>query len=187
MFGSNYIINNWSRVCSNIIIELGSGCGLCGIVTSQMKGVEYALMTDYDPGALEIINSNITMNKSHEEMKYQVELLEWGTAIPYCITKELSNVEYKCENVYSMLILGTDLLYSVDIVEPLVQTVNKFLLLAKENKGMFILVSSFDIGENIEEQFNKCIISSGLIADEIIPLDVSQKVYRVQFIHRQTN
>lgn len=182
--GSNYIINNWSNLCSNVIIELGSGCGLCGIITSKMNGVEYALMTDYDPGALEIIKSNINMNKGHQNTIYQVEMLEWGTEIPSCITKEMSRIEPADSNIYHMLIVGTDLLYSVDIVAPLIGTVNAFLVSAAENKGLFILVSSFDIGENIQAQFNQCINSCGLIVDEIVPLDVAQKVCRLQHIYR---
>ncbi len=149
-----------------------------------MNGVEYALMTDYDPGALEIIKSNINMNRGHQKTIYQVEMLEWGTGIPSWVAKEMSRIVPADSNVYNMLILGTDLLYSVDIVAPLISTVNAFLLSATENKSLFILVSSFDIGENIQTQFDQCINSCGLIADEIVPLDVAQKVCRIQYIHR---
>jgi len=183
MFGSNHIINNWTNLCSNIIIELGSGCGLCGLVTSKMTGIEYVLMTDYDPGAIEIIRSNVNMNKQDKDINYHVEMLEWGSGIPSGIVKALSLVE-PTGALHSMLVLGTDLLYSVDIVAPLIKTVNGFLLLARESKGLFVLVSSFDIGENIQTQFNHCVNSAGLVVDEIVPLDVAQNVCRVQYIRR---
>lgn len=73
------------------------------------------------------------------------------------------------------LLIGADLLYCVEIVDPLMRTVAQMLA----RGGRFILCSSFDVGEAIEEVMRHCTALYKLHSKEIVPLTESSM--RIQF------
>lgn len=125
----NYLIKHWNNLQSSNIIELGSGCGLLGIAISRLSTVQRITLTDYDAGCLDLINENIILNSPHS-CAFNVNMLKWGET---------------CNNSYETypLIIGSDLLYSEDIVNPLFFTLNQLM----GNDSVFVLISSFDIGK----------------------------------------
>ena len=66
------------------IIELGAGCGLCGLtcLKNLQSNVCCAIyLTDYDPGSLKLLEENIALNRasdSSDTVTIQVKELKWG-------------------------------------------------------------------------------------------------------------
>lgn len=100
------------------------------------------------------------------EVNFLVEFLEWGTKIPNLIDLYFNNIDSDDSNIYiDNLIIGTDLLYCSQVVSPLLNSVSQLLNFKKQvienfnnhnitdnnkkNNGLFILVSSFNIGKVI--------------------------------------
>lgn len=131
-----YLIDNWETVGSSIVLELGAGCGLSGIVASKMPNVMSVVWTDYDRGSLQLIAENTVLNCSCQCF---VHFLEWG---------KLIDAETKDDNGYPHdgfeLVIGSDLIYCREVIEPLFRTVAETLC---KRDGLFILVSSFALEE----------------------------------------
>ena len=86
---------------------------------------------------------------------------------------------YDNKRVTFSLILGTDLLYCTEIVRPLFKSAK--LLMDSTSSACFVLVSSFNPGEDIETVKNTCCKELGLIRNEIIELDETLKICRVEY------
>ena len=117
------------------------------------------VFTDYDPGCIDIITTNILENDTRLVNKKTVQLdrkinnngvsqescvcevipYKWGTDV-----KELKECCPFKDNEGFGLIIGTDLLYCKEVVAPLFQTVKDLL---DKSKSTFVLVSSFNTGE----------------------------------------
>jgi predicted nicotinamide N-methyase len=135
---ADHLISNWSLLQSDVVIELGAGCGLTGLVITKLLGVTTVIFTDYDHGSIELIKESIILNCG-ENHRHFVQLLEWGKPI----SKE---VKMQCDYPESgfKLIVGTDLLYCIEVVLPLFTTVNDLLL---QTGGIFMLTTSFHLEE----------------------------------------
>lgn len=127
----NYLISNWNEISSESLLELGAGCGLSGIVASKLEGVKHVVWTDYDHGSLQLIQENIDENCS---VLCHVHFLEWGKTIDAAVRSEN---EYPTDGF--KLVVGTDLIYCKEVIEPLFRTVGETL----HREGHFVLVSSF--------------------------------------------
>ena len=237
-FTGQYLVDNWDTLKANTIVELGAGVGLAGLVASKLPGTEIVVLTDYDHGSLQLLNDNIELNKSKDEIcKISVEFLEWGNKLKY--EKEATNSDstidassndlknglvndgsinqitdnHSSSSSYSAsgssrssstgsssgsnddssrnndkngtfaLVLGTDLLYCTEIVRPLFKSAK--LLMDGSNNCRFILVSSFNPGDDIEIIKNICCEELGLDRIEIIKLDEDNKMCRVEYFTLQ--
>lgn len=130
----NYLIESWGEIAAEEVIELGAGCGLAGIVASKLPGVRHVVWTDYDRGSLQLISENVDDNCSFGS--YHTHFLEWGKPIGKDIQQE---------NCYPddgfKLVVGSDLIYCKEVIEPLFRTVAEVL----HKDGVFVLVSSFSL------------------------------------------
>ena len=118
------------------IVELGSGCGIGGIIAAKaLPNCSQLIMTDYDPGALSLINDNISLNCVTDNCS--TTFLEWGDV-------ESLQQNQLCGNID--LIIGADLIYSKDVVFPLFKTVQSCLR-QTPSSSYFLLVTSFALGE----------------------------------------
>jgi predicted nicotinamide N-methyase len=134
----DHLISNWSLLQSDVVMELGAGCGLTGLVTTMLEGVNSVIFTDYDHGSIDLINESIVLNCG-ENHGHFVHLLEWGKPISKDIRTQFAYPESGFK-----LIIGTDLLYCIEVVLPLFSTVNDLLL---QNGGVFMLTTSFHLEE----------------------------------------
>ena len=167
-----------------------------------MPGTEQVILTDYDHGSLELLNENIQLNLDAENSCITtVEYLEWGkdriipisstqasssgsekmtrfSEISDAISESVSCGEVEDSDTFSLL-LGTDLLYCTDIVRPLFKSAK--MLLGNAKNSRFVLVSSFDPGQDIEEAVSVTCNKIGLVREEKIKLDTSQAICRVEY------
>lgn len=141
---SNHFIANWPTLKSERVLELGAGCGLAGLLISQLPDVKEVVFTDYDYGTLTLIEESIQLNQVHNgdgnSIHQIVDFLEWGN-FQFDPAKRTCEIPWMNEKF--KLIVGTDLIYSKDVVEPLFQTASYFL----EQNGKFVLTSSFPLGQ----------------------------------------
>lgn len=222
---SSYLMQHWSEISTSppvqhkspVIVELGSGVGMCGIflakyfeLLSSKKSEESnsiempstILLTDYDPGCLDMLSDNIVLNSLEDSC--HVCRVEWG--------KNLTSVfEFTQLSISSqqtpLLVIGSDLLYCVSVVKPLFTSVKAMLsgvAVARNapecldkcqddntrsvsmGRGLFILASSFDIGEEVQLEVTKCCSELGILMQEIRGLDLSASAtsvstYRIQY------
>ena len=144
----------------------------------MIKGIRSIVFTDYDRGSLQLLEVNAKANCNITTCNYEVKYLEWG--------------HHPEETSYYNLILGTDLLYSIDIVEPLFQTVAYYLRQSEKSyegrKALFLLASSFDIGKDIENKVQESIQRFNIVSREIVPLDLTQQspICRIQYFTLET-
>jgi hypothetical protein len=160
------------------------------------------ILTDYDHGSLELLIENIQLNLDvGDGCITTVEYLEWGkdrkvpnassqasssgsekitktSEISDAVSESISCGEVEEAETFSLL-LGTDLLYCTDIVKPLFKSVK--MLLENSRNSCFVLVSSFDPGQDIEEAVSATCNEIGLAREEKIKLDASEAVCRVEY------
>lgn len=199
-----YLVDNWDTLQSSSILELGAGVGLAGLVASKLKGTKRVVLTDYDHGSLQLLNDNKELNKTATDTcSITVEFLEWGKTFTTNNSSSSSNRISKDCNISSSdasnnsniisnnikpsnsddnlfpLILGTDLLYCAEIVDPLFKSV--VLLMTPSKSSRFILTSSFYTEKDIEEKINVICKTLGLIREEIRSLDEITNKCRIEY------
>ena len=228
-FTAKYLIQHWNTLQATTVIELGAGVGVAGLVASKLSGCRKVVLTDYDPGAIQLLQENMALNdtsssgsnnnsivceqkETHQtssstsssssaflpeesvitcSCNVSVSFLRWGSDISdlygllgidcSVIDSASNNSDNICvsdhgtsrssdshdqaltilspsspipliptpsviipsdESLFS-LVLGTDLLYSIDIVSPLFKSAK--MLMAQQ--GKFLLISSFFPGQ----------------------------------------
>jgi len=229
-FTAKYLIQHWNTLQATTVIELGAGVGVAGLVASKLSGCRKVVLTDYDPGAIQLLQENVALNDTNrsralseqnvihqsssstsssssafsreESFNVSVSFLCWGSDISdlygllgidcsvidsttssssssssssdnACVSEDAisrgsdnhdqalttssssssssssiplittpSVIIPSDESLFS-LVLGTDLLYSIDIVSPLFKSAK--MLMAR--KGRFLLISSFFPGQ----------------------------------------
>jgi hypothetical protein len=180
--------------------------------------VSRVIFTDYDPGSLEIIKSNVEMNKVEElGVMVAVDFFAWGKDLPVSAREAatfdsiitLKEVESevkeegekdKDENCFTrqLLLVGSDLLYCCGVVEPLLKSVAELLNLATTSHQistcpppMFVLVSSFETGEDVASEMKRCLTQFGLQSSLIEPLclheDASLSQCKIEYIAQLNN
>jgi predicted nicotinamide N-methyase len=190
-----YLVDNWVTLQSSSILELGAGVGLAGLVASKLKGTKKVVLTDYDHGSLQLLNENTELNKTATDTcDITVEFLEWGKSLNSSSSNtikedcSISSIEDQSNSKTIVpsnnddlfqLILGTDLLYCADIVDPLFKSVK--LLMMPSKLSRFILTSSFQTGELIEEKIDIICKNLGFIREEMISLDELRNISRVEY------
>jgi hypothetical protein len=159
-------------------LELGAGCGMCGVVlaqlmdkTSQQGGG--VCFTDYDPGVLTRAESNVAATldvvNSATLKSAAFANLAWGDAA--------SGASVLSEFGAVSLIIGSDVIYSVDIVRPLFQTISQ--LLSDTTSGYMVMSQSFVYDLLTEAAIEECLKEFGLrrevISDRLGESDLSVK------------
>lgn len=101
------------------VLELGSGTGLSGLAVSKFYETKQIVMTDSSKSSLELCRENCTSN--HVNGNVTVEELSWGAQLS--------------PEVVFDTVLATDVLYDIQLWEPLLQTAIKSL----RGGGAFVL------------------------------------------------
>jgi len=190
-FTARYLIDHWwgtdttNTFQATAVVELGAGVGVAGLVAAQLPGCRQVVLTDYDPGSLQLLRENIALNSGAADAadsgaspssavatgtvgvcECSVAFLEWGNlaAGNALLTQDLGSgssgttsdetppsATISTTNATLFpLVLGTDLLYSADIVAPLFTTAKQLMRRGTGEDGAagrFLLVSSFYPGQ----------------------------------------
>jgi len=146
-----FVCSNVGIIKQKDILEVGSGLGLCGIVAYKM-GARRVIMTEGDTDVLVQMRKNVNLNiynicQSPYQLECEEELipsclnilpcrqLKWGSCEinefrkKWCCakTKEMGTGVYTCANDRFDVIMGSDIIYADDIIEPLFDTVTGLL------------------------------------------------------------
>jgi len=128
----------------DFILELGSGCGLPGILATRYA--KEVILTDYIEAVLENLRYNVSLNCSNEEFSCSVEKHGSGSTFSRLVRilhlnwDEIDNNE-AIEILEPVdIIIGSELTYSPLSVDSLIKVICKYLKL----EGMFLEVLSDD-------------------------------------------
>jgi len=176
------------------VVELGAGCGLAGLVASQLPFVSRCVLTDYDYGSLQLLRENAEALMNSKKSRQQddsglasanketetdivVERVAWGERpLPETISSCISGSSEQQQVV--VLVIGTDLIYCKEVISPLFTTVA--MLLGSSPSSFFVLVSSFAFGELVEAEVMRVTSELGLFERQLVPLNTSERKCRVQ-------
>lgn len=181
-FLADYLVQHWAKVvianrrCH--VLELGAGCGLLGLTLAQLPGIDSVLMTDHDPGTLVLIREGIVRNRARlrEGVRCEAALLEWGGRVDarFLPVPRQEGEKYNPR----LLIVGSDLIYSADVVISLFETVAGVLRKRKEEESSpaeagaedrFWLCGSFALGEAIDKKMEE-VVDRLRLSREVVPL-----------------
>lgn len=147
------------------LIELGAGCALTSLALLQLwqRYLQCVIVTDHDPGTLArardnyettlaaIVNSSLTEDELNSAINdiasipVCFEPLEWGNAntdIAGLLVVHTNELLPQCD-----LVIGSDVIYSHDVVLPLFQSAASLL---KPDGGKFLLSQSFSYDDDTE-------------------------------------
>lgn len=155
---TNYLIKHTDLVKGKTILELGSGCGLCGIVCSIL-GAKKVIITDL-PEQQDHLKKNILNNSE--------SLLGEVVSLPFTFGSNVNDLiqELQIQNVTLDsidLIIGCDIGFDLSLHEPIVFSIKSLLksqLCTLETKLYFIEESKlqisieFDNNSSMERYFS---------------------------------
>ena len=178
---AKYFVQTYARAAPSLVVELGAGCGLCACTAWQLwsNSLHCLVVTDRDPGALERARNNhettleelLDQNSETEDALNATinnlgstptffETLEWGNTHDTQIVQDMM-AEYSLPTQrHTDFVLGSDLIYDISVVEPLLQTV--LILLTGGANGRFLLAQSFVFDPSTEEEIDRCCAEFGL-------------------------
>lgn len=111
----DYIVSQEDKILAiQNLLELGAGLGLCGILASKL-GAPRVVLTDGDSNALARMRDNLHLNSCSSTSCHQ---LVWG--------EDLDRFDER-HGTFD-LILGSDIIYVEEIIEPLWNTVDRLLI-----------------------------------------------------------
>ena len=123
-----YILQHPNTIKEKRICELGSGVGLCGIVSAKILNASSVLLTDGDQVVLRNLRYNIELNELDDIAKC-CQLI-WG--------KERA-IEFEKEYGKQDVILASDCVYMTASVRPLFETVSQLL---SHDDGVFLVANT---------------------------------------------
>jgi predicted nicotinamide N-methyase len=116
------------------ILEIGSGAGVCGLVFASLN-VKKVYLTDRDQGVIELLHKNLQLNSEKiNKEKVEIGTLDWNN--------ETELMKFKDSGID--VIIGSDLLYSLSMVDGLVKALN--YMSNKDTVVLFALANRGDIG-----------------------------------------
>ena len=170
---ANHLCDVWADLGSDRVIELGAGCGLVGLTAARLPNARSIVLTDYDPGSCKLLQENIELNSTSTSSSCIVEDLTWGDIAAAKTLVKKHGGEFH-------LVVGSDLIYSRDVIKPLLTTVANVLSI----EGIFALASSFDIGIESTNFFNAMARELGLTITDIAPLSADST--KLQYITKES-
>ncbi|GBG26194.1 Protein N-lysine methyltransferase METTL21A [Hondaea fermentalgiana] len=122
---ARYFTANPSLVRGKRILELGSGTGLCGITMARL-GAASVVLTDYNEASVELLQENIDLNSAGDVCS--TARLVWGDDAACAEILEGMGLEH------FDLVVGTDVVYEPECIQPLLQSARAFLNGSKSSR-----------------------------------------------------
>lgn len=120
---SRYIKNNSEDFKTKRVIELGTGCGLCGISCLLYTQCEHVTFSDNQEPILSNLKDNIKMNNIKDNSRYSISNINWKDYATYG------------EKKYD-IIIGSELVYEGGLIEELSKLIANLL----KNDGVGYIV-----------------------------------------------
>lgn len=169
---TEYLIHQYPASPPTSMLELGAGTALASLAALQLwhNRLQTVLVTDHDPGCLERARGNYesTMEELLDECPDDNvinEKINTIASIPVCFLEcewgKEKDAEILRENLLEHvvperkevdLIIGTDLIYDVAVVEPLFTTAATMM---QKPHGAFLLAQSFEYDQQTEEEIDQ--------------------------------
>ncbi|KRX00002.1 hypothetical protein PPERSA_05504 [Pseudocohnilembus persalinus] len=148
---AEYIIDNQDLFRDKVVLELGAGVGVSGLVCSQFAKKVY--ITDGNEIVSDLMDKNVqfAQNKNVE-----AELYLWGKEGDQKFLSTKKDLKIDC-------IIGADILYWQDSIEPLAETLETYLQL---NSDIKIYVASRIRAKWVERQFENQLLKRNLVRIE---------------------
>ncbi|KAL3804815.1 hypothetical protein ACHAW5_007266 [Stephanodiscus triporus] len=143
---ADYLQNHPEACRGKSVLELGAGLGLCGIA-AHYSGAKIVIMTDGDTQTLRRLRENVRHNcvevgeaSITESNAIECRQLIWGS--PHM-------EKFLAEHGQFDTVIGADVIYTQDSVQPLLDTV---VCMLKKPHGQFVL-SRFCKWNNVNDEF----------------------------------
>jgi len=107
---TEYLLAHPDLVEQKKCLELGSGCGFTGITTSALLNPESLVLSDYQDSVVSNLKHNISINRVDRTRCLKVD---WNERLP--------------SKIHVDFVFGADLIYSPDLIQPLVETLLDYL------------------------------------------------------------
>ncbi len=120
---AKYLGERWNEFGNpSAVVELGAGTGLLSIILAATTSATKFVATDHDPGSVLLIEENIELNQSivGTDKSLVVEALGWGESVAP-VTRHFP-AEFPAR-----MVVGSDLIYCEEVIEPLFATVAALL------------------------------------------------------------
>ena len=163
---AQHLLNETSGPTS--IVELGAGCALASLAALQLfaeGSLKCIVATDHDPGTLKRARDNRDSTLEELRDRHGIEFAEKISSIPVLFeslswgdkngAKDLlDSLQTTTDTTKAFdLVLGSDLIYCEEVVEPLLMTAS--FLLDKGESSKFLLSQSFGYDEKTEQAIDK--------------------------------
>lgn len=123
-----YLASNPGIARNKTVLELGAGLGLCGILAYKI-GAKQCVLTDGDTDTLKELRRNVDHNLQHVGASSSLlpcHQLRWG--------RNVSNFRKRYEGLFDV-IMGSDIIYVEEILDPLFETVQELLSTRKQSSS----------------------------------------------------
>lgn len=156
------------------VVELGAGCALVSLAALQLfaDSLKCIVVTDHDPGTLKRARENYESTLKEVKDNRKQDLVKEVSSVPILFESlswgEEHGAKILLETLHSTigttkqfdLVLGSDLIYCIDVIEPLLSTVS--FLLNKSEESKFLLSQSFLFDDKTEEAIDTTCEKLGL-------------------------
>mmetsp|Transcript_14125 Transcript_14125/g.23088 ORF Transcript_14125/g.23088 Transcript_14125/m.23088 type:complete len:406 (-) Transcript_14125:1387-2604(-) len=136
---SHWIISLKDTFAGKTVVELGAGCGLPGIVAHKYTASPKVVITDMMSATFDNLKQNVESNRDETKQELELAALNWcdKNSWPSSVVGQTD------------ILIGSDLVYDLELVAPLVEVV--LTLLVKSKDGVFYYVSADNNRAGCEE------------------------------------
>jgi hypothetical protein len=138
---SRWLVDLAPQIRGKGVIELGAGCGLCGIVAAKHCGATSVAITDLAEETMSNLRHNLSLN---------------GLQAPACLAQSVDWRNRTTWPAAQPVIIGADLIYALEAVGPLVECINAMLA----PNGAFLYVCP-ETNRQGEQEFLTGLCASG--------------------------
>jgi len=138
---SHWLLDARAELASRSVIELGAGCGLCGIVAAKLCGAKDVLLTDLAEHTICNMHHNVEIN-GLSAGGCRVSVLDWDDPSTWPPPAEV--------------LIGSDLVYAAEAVPQLLRVVSTLM----QTSGSFFYVAP-ETNRQGEAEFLEGLVAAG--------------------------